>query len=63
MGLVRQRQPLAVLPPGKRPGTHCIGGSVGHRAGMNRCEKFRPQRDSIIGPERESINIKLFLNA
>ena len=28
--------------PGKRPGTHCIGGRVGPRAGLDGCEKSRP---------------------
>jgi hypothetical protein len=39
----------AALPPGKRPGTHCIGGWVGPRAGLGGCEKYRPHRDSIPG--------------
>ena len=39
----------AALPLGKRPGTHCIGGWVGPRAGQDGCEKSRPQRDSIPG--------------
>jgi hypothetical protein len=34
--------PPAVLPPGKRPGTHCIGGWVGPRAGVNGCGKSLP---------------------
>jgi hypothetical protein len=32
----------AALPPGKRPGTHCIGGLVGPRAGLDGCGKSRP---------------------
>ena len=32
----------AALPPGKRRGTHCIGGWVGARAGVYGCEKYRP---------------------
>jgi hypothetical protein len=40
----------AALPPGKRPGTHCIGGWVGPRAGLDGCRKFSPHRDSIPGP-------------
>jgi hypothetical protein len=32
----------AVFYPRKRPGTHCTGGWVGHRAGLDRCEKSRP---------------------
>jgi hypothetical protein len=37
------------LPPGKRPGTHFIGGWVGPRAGLDGCGKSRPYRDSIPG--------------
>jgi len=37
------------LPPGKRPGTLCIGGWVGSRAGLEDFGKSRPQRDSIPG--------------
>jgi hypothetical protein len=40
----------AALPPGKRPGTHGIGGCVGPRAGLDGGEKSRPHRDSIPGP-------------
>jgi hypothetical protein len=42
MGVGGQRHAPAALPPGKRPGTHCIGGWVGPRAGLDRCGKFRP---------------------
>ena len=37
------------LPP-ERPGTHCTGGWVGRRAGLDRCGKSHPHRDSISGP-------------
>jgi len=30
-----QRLALAALPSGKRPGTHCTGGWVGPRAGLD----------------------------
>jgi hypothetical protein len=30
------------LIPGKRPDTHCIGGWVGPRAGLDGCGKSRP---------------------
>jgi hypothetical protein len=33
---------LAALSPGKRPGTHCIGGWVCPRAGLDGCGKSRP---------------------
>ena len=39
----------AALPPGKGSGTHCIGGWVGLRAGLDRCEKSRPHRDLVVG--------------
>jgi len=34
----------------ERPGTHCIEGWVGRRAGLDECGKSRPHRDSIPGP-------------
>jgi hypothetical protein len=37
-----QRNTPAALPPGKKPGTHCTEGWVGHRAGLDGCGKFRP---------------------
>ena len=36
--------------PRERPGTHCIGGWVDPRAGLNGSGKSRPHRDSIPGP-------------
>ena len=33
----------------ERPGTHCIGGWVGPRTGLDRCERSRPHRNSISG--------------
>jgi hypothetical protein len=36
MGVSGQRQPLPRFSPGERtPGTHCTGGWVGPRAGLN----------------------------
>jgi hypothetical protein len=32
-----QRHAPAALPPGNRPGTRCIGGWVGPKAGVNGC--------------------------
>jgi hypothetical protein len=43
-------QPWPLYHQGKRSGTHCIGGWMGPRAGLNRCGKSRPHRDSIPGP-------------
>ena len=37
-----QRHAPAVFYPRKRPGTHCTGGWVGPRAGLDRCVKSRP---------------------
>jgi hypothetical protein len=40
-------RPGRSLPPGKKTHvTHCTGGWVGPRAGMDRCVKSRPNRDS-----------------
>jgi len=36
-----QRHAPAALAPGKRPGTHCIGGWVGPMAGLDGCGKSR----------------------
>ena len=38
------------LYPRKRPSTHCTGGWVGPRSGLDRCGKSRPHWDSIPGP-------------
>jgi hypothetical protein len=38
------------LNPQERPGTHCTGGWVGPRAGLDRRGTSRPNRDSIPGP-------------
>jgi hypothetical protein len=34
----------------EKPGTHCTGGWVGPTAGLDKCGKSRPHRDSIHGP-------------
>jgi hypothetical protein len=49
-GVRGQRHALAAFYPRERPGTHCAGGWVGPRAGLDRCGKSRPHRDSIPGP-------------
>jgi hypothetical protein len=36
--------------PRERPGTHCTRGWVDPRAGLDKCGKSRPHRDSIPGP-------------
>ena len=42
MGVGGQRHAPAAFTARKRPGTHCTGGWVGPRAGLDRCEKSRP---------------------
>ena len=37
-----QRHAPAALDPWERPGTHCTGGWVGPRAGLDRCENPPP---------------------
>jgi len=37
------------LYPWERPGTHCMGGWVGPRAGLGGCRNSRPHWDSIPG--------------
>ena len=49
-GVGGQRQVPAALPPGKIHGTHCVGGSLGPRAGLDVCGKPRSHRESIPGP-------------
>jgi hypothetical protein len=51
MGVGGQRHATPLpLYPRERPGTHCIGGWVGPRAGLDGCGKSHPHRDSIPGP-------------
>ena len=54
MGVGNQRYATTALPPGKKSGTHCIGGLVGPRAGLDGCEKSRPPNEirSPDGPAR-----------
>jgi len=49
MGGGGQRHTPASLPR-ERLGTHCVGGWVGPRAGLDGCIKSRPHRYSIPGP-------------
>ena len=44
------RHAPAALYTRERPGTHCTGGWVGLRAGLDRCGKSGLHRDSISGP-------------
>jgi len=49
-GVKDQRHALAALYPWERLGASCTGGWVGPRAGLERCGKSHPRRDSIPGP-------------
>jgi len=49
-GVRGQRHAPATLYPQERPGTHCTGGWVGPRAGLDRCGKSHPHRDLIPIP-------------
>ena len=51
-GVRGQRHSPVALYPQERPGTHCTGGWVGRRSGLDRCGKSRPHRDSIPVPSR-----------
>ena len=45
------RQAPTALPTGKRPGTHCVGGWVGHRAGLAPTgiqSPYRPARSESL---------------
>jgi hypothetical protein len=44
--------------PRERPSTHCTGGWVGPRAGLDWCGKSRPHRDSI--PDRPAHSHSLY---
>jgi hypothetical protein len=60
-GVIFRRHTPAVLPSGNSPGTHCTGGCVGRRAGLDTCgeeniscrhrvsnsEQSRFQRDAV----------------
>ena len=48
-GMSGQQYAPTVLNPWERPGTHCTGGWVGPRAGLDG-RKISPHRDSIPGP-------------
>jgi len=42
MGVGAQRHALTVFTAGERLGTHCTGGCVVLRAGLDKCGKSRP---------------------
>ena len=49
----------AALPQRKRPGTHCTGGWVGPRAGLDGCGKSRPP-PGIRSPDRPARSESLY---
>ena len=49
MGVGGQRHAPAALPPAKTPGTQCIGGWVGPRAGLDGCRKSLPNEIRFPG--------------
>ena len=56
--LVVSSTPRPHFTPGERPGTHFKGGLVGPRAGLDRCGKSRPHRNSI--PDRPARSQSLY---
>ena len=50
-----KRYAPAALPPGKRRGTHCIGGCVGPRTGVEGAENLAPTGIRSPNPRRESL--------
>ena len=49
MGVGGQRHTLATLAPGKRPGTHRVGGLVDPMGSLDGYGKSCPHRDLISG--------------
>ena len=61
MGVGGQRHAPATLPQGKRTDTHCIGGCVGPRTGLDGCGKSRPP-NGIRSPDRPACSQSLYLH-
>ena len=55
-GVRGQRHAPAALYPRERPSTHCTGGWVGPRAGLDRRGKSRPPPTGIRSPDRPARN-------
>ena len=58
MGWVINATPRPLYPR-ERPGTHCVGGWVGPRAGLGRCGKSRPHHVSVARPSNRSESLYL----
>jgi hypothetical protein len=57
MGWVVNAKPRPLFPQ-ERPGTHCIVGWVGPKAGLEIYGKYHLHRDSIPGPSSPNICIQ-----
>ena len=60
MGWVVNITPRPLYPPRKKPGTHCIGGWVDHRAGLDGCGKSRPAPTGIRSPDFPALSESLY---
>jgi hypothetical protein len=49
-GVRGQRHAPAAIYLRERPGTHCTGGWMDPKAGLDRCGKSRPHRDFFFDP-------------
>ena len=47
------------LYPWVRHGTHCTGGWVSPKAGLDECGKFHPHRDSNPGPPNPWVYVEI----
>jgi len=59
MGVGGQCHALVTVALGKRPGTHCQGGWVDPRAGLDGCEKSCIHQDSIL-PDCSACSVLLY---
>jgi hypothetical protein len=55
-----QRHATTALPPGSRPGTHCIGVWVGPRAGVKVCGISAPPPNGSRSSDRPASNESLY---
>jgi hypothetical protein len=55
-GVGGQRHAPAASPPGKRAGTHCIGGRVAPRPRLDRCRKSPPPPSRFHQARSEWLN-------
>ena len=55
-----QRHAPSALYPRERPGTHCTGGWVGPRAGLDMCGKSLLSPNGIRSPDRQARSESLY---